>query len=1265
MKISKLLVLGAMLLVGKNAWAAVDANVWQKPAFPFFPEVTEFATYKTTATLPGAVDGEELYLYNVGAHMFWTSGNNWATRASLTSADGQNNGAATSEGMKGSAIYFVPTDAATALGADVVEIKNFMHRDKKFISAFGGNAFDDIWTDNDGRDDRFWKIVDQGNGTYRLQNVLKQKELFVGWTEAYADTRLYFLAADAEGACIDWKLVSPAAYEAWYASLPENAFDEIVAWRARASIYKAAMDLKKAIDEAEELGVDVADQITVYNNTASTQEELNAAIAAANEKIEARKEAIEKEKQEAAYDQATAENPAVVTDLFITNPSYANNKNDGWEGIAPGFQSYTDAEFYQKVFDTHQTLKGLKEGVYVLGLQAFYRPGFAQDGYKRYVDNDPQVKDVKLYATFGEESFEKSITTPYPEAGAKVGTGSESEVTTTTEEKVFIPNDMNAAEAYFVKADRYHNKLYFAAPEGDVTIGMKNSSSVGGNWVLYDNWSLTYYGKGADAYQAWLDDAASAYTEATVPDTVVYTEAYLPAYNELVAAEKKASTKEEVVAQLKALSDAKDALDKNISLWKDFVAMQAKAKTYSQKTSYDEDLTGLVADWVEFDSEDIFAKHNLTNEELEAELARAQGLIDEMIRRPRAGADMTDLVKNPNFEEGEKGWTGWKTVASQKWNDAQNLNMPVTGGSSTNTCAEAFSSPDFDLYQQVEGAPAGVYEISVQGFYRYGRGDNAWNWYLAQEDRYVKAGGSPVFVYLNAKKTPFQNVFGQDGQVTNGQPEEFYGSASGNCYVVTNDDGTKTYFPDGMESAAVAFADGMYVQKAYGVIAKDGDELRIGVKGNSTQTSDHDSWVIFDNFKLTFRGYDKEHVKPVLEDAIATAEENLKDVMGKNAYTAEEEALAVAKAGLEATSDKEMFAALSQIIDANGLADDSKVKFQELLEAKDALAKNYSVNTVASDATLEEARLLNSRIDDGMQNKDFSDEDVPGLLQEIEDMLEKLAIPDYSKATDADPVDCTSMIKNANYATNSKDGWSGTEAAVSNHEAEMFDKTFDYYQDIENLAAGTYQLSIQGFYRAGDATPAYKDWLENPDANKNVFLYATTTDGTSSAPLILLTAEAVTLGAGEAVPGGWVSVKADSTFQENDTIITHTVLPNNMTEAETVFLKEDNNYNYTGCKVNVKVGEDGKLRIGVKKEVGITHDWALWTNWQLWYHGTNSALVVDGDPSGVNEITGGEVVKTEFFGVNGAQTSQPGKGVAIMKQTLSDGTIKIQKLIIK
>lgn len=1212
MKISKLLVLGAMLLVGSSAAKAVDANVWKQPV------LTGVAMEK----------GVPYYFYNVGVGMFFTQGNAYGTQASVGE-----------RGLK------VKIDETQTPG--IYTLTDSCESKKAWLKWwFIDDASNPImYVDYNGQANYLWTITDMGDNVYRFSpsttNPFDQfaEGMYVGvnrTTEETANvTYLTWNNTADGGAYINWLLV------------PESYFVE-------KDIYDAAMALKKVLDQAEAFGADVTEWVTVYNNTGSTIDELKKATSE-----------VEVIVQNANYQNATAENPAVVTDLFITNPSYANNKNDGWEGSDPGFQTYTDAEFYQKVFDTHQTLKGLKEGVYALGVQAFYRPGGAQDGYKRYVDNDPQIKDVKLYATFGEESFEKSITTPYPEAGAKVGTGSESEVTTTTEEKVFIPNDMNAAEAYFMKADRYHNKLYFAAPEGDVTIGMKNSSSVGSNWVLYDNWSLTYYGKGADAYQAWLDDAASAYTEATVPDTVVYTEAYLPAYNELVAAEKKASTKEEVEAQLKALSDAKDALDKNISLWKDFVAMQAKAKAYSQKTTYDEELTALVAEWFEFDSEEIFAKHNLTNEELEAELARAQGLIDEMIRRPRAGADMTDLVKNPNFEEGEKGWTGWKTVASQKWNDAQNLNMPVTGGSSTNTCAEAFSSPDFDLYQQVEGAPAGVYEISVQGFYRYGRGDNAWNWYLAQEDRYVKAGGSPVFVYLNAKKTPFQNVFGQDGQVTNGQPEEFYGSASGNCYVVTNDDGTKTYFPDGMESAAVAFADGMYVQKAYGVIAKDGDELRIGVKGNSTQTSDHDSWVIFDNFKLTFRGYDREFVQPELETAIATAKENLNDVMGKNAYTAEEEALKVAEAGLEATSDKEMFAALSQIIDANGLADDSKAKFQKLLEAKDALAKNYSVNTVASDATLEEASLLNSRIDDGIQNKDFSDEDVPGLLKEIEDMLEKLAIPDFTKATDADPVDCTSMIKNASYATNSKDGWSGTGATVNNHAAEMFDKTFDYYQDIENLAAGTYQLSIQGFYRAGDATPAYKDWLENPDANKNVFLYATTTDGTSSAPLILLTAEAVTLGAGEAVPGGWVSVKADSTFQENDTIITHTVLPNNMTEAETVFLKEDNNYNYTGCKVNVKVGEDGKLRIGVKKEVGITNDWALWTNWQLWYHGTNSALVVDGDPSGVNEITGGEVVKTEFFGVNGAQTSQPGKGVAIMKQTLSDGTIKIQKLIIK
>ena len=1264
MKISKLLVLGMLTLFGVGQAKAVDGSIWTKPALPAVPEVTTFTTYQTDT---------QVYLYNVATHLFYTGGNNWGTRASLVSAtNGDGNGATAGEAVKGAPVTFIATEAAINRGLErevegCLELKSYVWKFSGDRSTFAG-GWNDVWVDNDTRDDRFWVVKAVGD-SYRISNVNTLPDKCLGWNGD--DLRLYLIDADAEGAA--WKMVDADTYAAWEAALPDDMLTQLKNWLTAMDTYKSAQSLKETLDKAEEIGASVDDQIAVYNNTASVKDDLDKANTAAQTAIQTR----EKELEIADLANATAANPKPATSL-ITNPSYDNGKNDGWTtSPAPGF-GYTAAEHYEVVFDTHQTISSMPKGVYALGLQAFCRPGGAQDGYKRWTEGDEQCTDTKLYVKVGDDTFTKPIVTPYPEAGTeKLGVGSESEVTTTTEEKIYIPNNMEAAEAYFVQTDRYHNKVFFDVADSTATIGLKNSTSVGSNWVLYDNWTLTYYGLGADAYQAWLDDAASQYTERTVAEGTVYTESYLPAYNAAVAAEKKATNREEVLAELKKLTDAQEALDNNIALWKDLTALKAKAAEYGKMTDYDEYLTQDLNDWVEFDSEDIFASHNLTNEALEETIAEVQGMIDALIRAPRSGADMTDLLKNPSFDNANhtEGWTGWKTVASQKWNDNKTLNMPVTGGQG-NTCAEAFASPDFDLYQIVEGAPVGVYEISVQGFYRYGRGDNAWNWYAAQEDSYVKKDGSPVYVYLNSNMTPFQNIFGENGEVTNGQPEEFYASIgtnvdnSGNhqCYVVTAEDGTKTYFPDGMASASIAFADGMYTRSAYGVVAKDGDVMRIGVKGASNQTADHDSWVIFDNFKLTFRGYAKEHVKPVLEQAIAAAKQNVTEVIGKNALTAEQEGLKVAEAAVANADidDKTMFDALSQLVDANGLAIDSKKIFAELVEANQELNKNVVTNTVAADATVTEAAALNAKISNGIEGYEFTDDEVPGLLKDIEDMLAKLAIPDWTKASDETPVECTTMIQNPAYASNEKTGWSGTEAGnVANHEAEMFNKDFDYYQDIENLEPGTYKLSLQGYYRAGEVADDYKLFIETPDSANNAFLYAVTADGTSSTPLLRLASEVIVQDAGVAVPAGWAAAKTDTIDAENN-VYAYTVVPNNMAQAEVCFIKEDASYNYSGAEVIVKVGEDGKLRIGVKKEAKITNDWTIWTNWQLFYYGKNSTKEVTGDATvGIEDIASSAAVKTEFFTVGGAQVSKPGKGVVIMKQTLSDGSVKIRKIIVK
>ena len=59
MKLTKLLVMGALLLVGKGAWA-VDGGVWVKPAFPAIPEVSQFTTYEAVTT---ADEGAEKAVY--------------------------------------------------------------------------------------------------------------------------------------------------------------------------------------------------------------------------------------------------------------------------------------------------------------------------------------------------------------------------------------------------------------------------------------------------------------------------------------------------------------------------------------------------------------------------------------------------------------------------------------------------------------------------------------------------------------------------------------------------------------------------------------------------------------------------------------------------------------------------------------------------------------------------------------------------------------------------------------------------------------------------------------------------------------------------------------------------------------------------------------------------------------------------------------------------------------------------------------------------
>ncbi len=1168
MKIVKLLLLGTAFLLGTGATYAVSDDVWVEPT------ITQFTSLE---------DGGTYYLYNAGSDLLFTQGNSWGTQASV--------------GKTGLKVQFVNQ-------GDYYELIDYVKTQSSWKRWWFVEDGIYMFVDFNNQADWKWEVTRMSGDYIRLspsvQNPnVNDNSLFVGLnrTEDSENTVLTANCTVDDGSYIDWRLVNEEVGEAY-----EESYE----------IYSVAMQLKDVLNEAESIGASVSDQVSVYNNTSSTIEELQAAITAANAAIEARQIELALEEM----DNASVSNPVDVTKLFLTNPSYDNNNNTGWSGSSPGFQSYNNAEFYQSVFDIYQDLSELKEGVYGISNQAFYRPGWADTGYTLYQNKDEQIYDVKIYSSSTLIDLDKPIVTAYENAGEKLNVGSEREAAS----GIFIPDNMQAAAGYF-SAGRYANSMYFPVDDGSARIGMKNSKSIDGNWVIYDNWTLTYYGNDNDSWRLWLDDAISALEANLNLDGKTISDMYITAYDEAYEASDNAKGK---TASIEAYNNVKAAIDDiqtNADLWDELKEVVEEANTVAANTELDSEYTAPLAN---IDA-DIIAAHTLSNSQLEAEIQRVKDLISEAYLHPSDGADMTSMLVNPGYENGKTGWT--IEAAS-----GGNVNI---GGNSNNHCYEAWNNSKFDIYQIVKNAPKGVYEISVQGFYRYGR--NRYDAYLNGE-HYTTKEGCPVFVYLNSNATPFTNVYGDPVQITDAS---FYGSG---YESQTLSDGTVLYFPNNMDNAAVAFSHAMYTQSAFGLVAQDGEEIRIGVKGSSNQLGD--SWVIWDNFKLTYRGFQADVVKPILEQAIADAESSIAaGGLTSETAAAVQSAINAGKAVVNGTDGEAMFEALTGLYDVSDDIVDAKATIAGLQDANALLATAIE-NSTSSDEIKNAAQSLYDEVAEGIALNTISENDVESLISDINDMIASLKLPaDVADATWTSPVDCTGMIVNPKYDNGNDEGWTGTAAVnATSLNAEMYNKTFDYFQNLRGLPEGYYTLSLQGFYRAGTTANDYTTYNEDAAANNNAILYASSSENYEEQGFSRLASQAQ---ATDTLTTGWVWASEENLLQ----------VPNTMATANEAFQIADANGDllYSKNSVTVKVSEDGLLTIGLKKEVGIDQDWTIWDNWKLEYRGQYKLGDVDHDGA----VSVQDVSKLVQFILGDQSIQDFYEGVADLN---NDGEITVQDI---
>lgn len=1177
----QLFVAGALLLFSGGVSAEIVDGVRQKPV----PAKTQLQ-YEDT-----------LYLYNVGAQKFFVGANDYNTRASV--AD---------NGFK--VLFYKHLDESgewdgkTVIFKDVVESKS----NNLLMVWFATGDAGDVWVDHNGQPDTLWTITPQADEVYRLSfgegNPNMNPETYPG---------VYFgvdLARDGGSNTRCFSLLDPSVTTNvvdWYFV----AMDEYTAYRTNLEVYNLAQTLKTHIDAAKAKGLDVSAQEAVYLNEAASQEEIEAATAAVLQAI-----------AKADENSASADNPIDKTADVITNASYDENSNTGWSGTAPAFQSYTNAEFYDKTYNYYQEKGNVPNGVYAVSLQAFYRAGSTSESYTNYVNKTNGL--AKLFAQSGEDSLTVSIVNAFEGATTEqIGVGAE---VTAGDPALYIPNNMEAAAGYFAAGRYAGNTLFFPVENGKLKIGLVKDSKIGADWTIFDNWNLKYYGNGADAYQLWLDQViADAPDFNGLPEGTLMTEGMLDAYNEALAAVSKGSNKAEVLAAIETIESESEKLQANIDAWKTYSEALAKGnETASNPDLQGPDMDNL-ADYCEFDAEDIMDALSLTTEEVLAEVDKLNVLIDNAIKNCVApGQDVTDMyIVNANYEDGANGWEGGPTV----------------NGPANNKCAEKFNSA-FDVYQVVKDAPVGVYSVSLQGFFRPGDNTVAYPKYL--DGTLPKT--NTICVYVNNNTDALTNIY--DEKVAQGelyQTESLIGPAP------YEDLDNGWWYPNDMTNAGIAFNEGLYTSKTFGIVAKQGDELRIGIKGDLDNAN---QWVAWDNFKMVYEGFNAEIIAPELERIVATAQANLNVTASTAAKDALKAAIDAANETLTGTDGEAMFAALSALLDANTAVLASVDLYNNLNTAVENLMEYYTTST-ASAETKAAASALIDRVNAGIESGEYDEEGVAAVLLEIAEMHTKLGIP-AGVPSDENPLDYTGAIINPGYevaGANSVYGWdaaSGYNFGNDDNQKgalllEYYEKTFDISQNIVGLPAGTYEVGVSAFCRNGSVADDMAAYEADPESNTG-YLYAVIGEDTITKPLSLLAA-----GAMETDPG--------FTGTATGTLNGATVyVPNDMVSSS--------NYFAAGLYYNsfyVKIEDGDNLRIGIKKDEQKSGDWVIMDNWKLIAYGTES-----GKNTGIdNVVNAGQPVNVEYYNVKGAKLNGLQKGLNIVKMTTADGRVKVSKVVVK
>ncbi|MCM1313711.1 MAG: hypothetical protein NC206_11360 [Bacteroides sp.] len=524
---------------------------------------------------------------------------------------------------------------------------------------------------------------------------------------------------------------------------------------------------------------------------------------------------------------ASEKNPVDATFLitgqgFNYRDSYRNNEWKG-EPVLGGDVTNYCAEKWNTTFNIYQTIVDIPNGYYIATVQGFYRNGNGYAAAEEYNNGEE-----KIYAMFYANNVSNPLLSVFSESQKHEEGGWDYETVAG-----YIPNEMTTASEVFTTGAYADNKLVFLVEDGKLTIGIREDQTVNGSWAIFDNFELAYLGKEKPSIPLTPEEANKP--ELYIADGTYYLKnmesgLYLTAAN---AWGTQASLDTHGLdLTITRLENGKYTIETQIGIGY-FGEINGYRFMDVEPTEWifeeiEKDIYNITIDgtnYIGYDGTTILAPDltDATSAATQWALITKEELLAEF-----ASASKKNPV-NATFLITGQGFTRTDDNRNNAWQDS-----PTTGGDNNNFCAEKYNTT-FDVYQTLTDIPNGIYEVSVQGFYRNGG-------YTAAAAAH-NAGTEELLAvfYANTETTPLMSIFAESKETA----EDGWATPT-----------TAGFVPNNMTDASNVFTSGAYADNKLQVIVTD-NTLRIGIKQDSHTDAD---WTIFDNFTLIYLGKETPNI---------------------------------------------------------------------------------------------------------------------------------------------------------------------------------------------------------------------------------------------------------------------------------------------------------------------------------------------------------------------------------------------------------------------